>query len=75
MSTFILHWSHFLNHAISWPSTQPGCYIELFKNLAAAIRDGAELEVKWKEATAVIEMVELAHQSSKAGVTVSVPEI
>ncbi|KAG6855007.1 hypothetical protein C0991_005936 [Blastosporella zonata] len=55
----------------TWPSTEPGQYIELFKNLGAAIRDGAEQIVKWEQATAVIEIVELAHQSAREGVTVS----
>ncbi|KAF9469020.1 hypothetical protein BDZ94DRAFT_1357660 [Collybia nuda] len=57
----------------TWPSSAPGSYIELFKNLAAGIRHKAELAVKWEEATSVIEMIELAHQSSREGVTVSVP--
>jgi len=56
-----------------WPSIDAGSYIELFKNLAAGIRDNAKLMVEWEEATAVIEMIELAHQSSRSGVTVSVP--
>ncbi|KAJ6539212.1 hypothetical protein B0H19DRAFT_1177724 [Mycena capillaripes] len=56
-----------------WPS-EPGCYANLFRNLAAAIREGAELAIKWEEATAVIEMVELAHKSSKEGVTLVVPK-
>ncbi|KAF5369971.1 hypothetical protein D9758_001186 [Tetrapyrgos nigripes] len=54
-----------------WPSTEPGCYVSLFRNLAAAIRDKAELAVKWEEATAVIEIVELAHKSSEEGITIS----
>ncbi|KAG6832940.1 hypothetical protein H0H92_004824 [Tricholoma furcatifolium] len=58
-----------------WPSTDPGQYIELFKNLGAAIRNGAELAVKWEEATSVIEMIELAHQSSREGVTIRVPSL
>ncbi|KAG6837962.1 hypothetical protein H0H93_008356 [Arthromyces matolae] len=58
----------------TWPSTDPGQYIELFKNLGAAIRHKAELAVKWEEATAVLEMVELAHKSSREGVTVAVPQ-
>ncbi|KAJ7591200.1 NAD(P)-binding protein [Mycena floridula] len=57
-----------------WPSTDPGCYHELYKNLAAVIRDGAEPAIKWEEAIAVIEMIELAHKSSKEGKTVQVPE-
>ncbi|KAJ7667862.1 hypothetical protein DFH06DRAFT_1381800 [Mycena polygramma] len=56
-----------------WPS-EGGCYANLFRNLAAAIREGAELAVKWEEATAVIEMVELAHKSSKEGATLTVPK-
>ncbi|KAF9011227.1 hypothetical protein BDQ17DRAFT_1397125 [Cyathus striatus] len=48
-----------------WPSEEAGKYIELFKNLAAAIRDGKELAVKWNEAAAVIEMIELAMKSSR----------
>ncbi|KAF4607063.1 hypothetical protein EYR38_001120 [Pleurotus pulmonarius] len=56
-----------------WPSTDPGAYINLFKNLAAVIRDNAAPEIKWEEAAAVIEMVELAHQSSREGRTLDVP--
>ncbi|KAF5387690.1 hypothetical protein D9615_000258 [Tricholomella constricta] len=48
-----------------WPSSDAGQYIELFKNLGAAIRNKADLVVKWEEATAVIEMIELAHKSSR----------
>ncbi|KAF7355197.1 NAD binding rossmann fold [Mycena sanguinolenta] len=57
----------------TWPS-EVGCYANLFRNLAAAIRDGAELAIKWEEATAVIELVELAHKSSKEGKTLAVPK-
>jgi predicted dehydrogenase len=57
----------------SWPSSEPGQYIELFRNLARAIRSGEELQVKWSEATSVIEMVELAKQSSKEGRSLDVP--
>ncbi|KAJ8516384.1 hypothetical protein ONZ45_g6298 [Pleurotus djamor] len=56
-----------------WPSEAPGSYINLFRNLASAIRNGSELDVKWEEATAVIEIVELARQSSKEGRTLDVP--
>ncbi|KAF8076238.1 hypothetical protein FPV67DRAFT_1470921 [Lyophyllum atratum] len=59
----------------TWPSTERGQYIELFKNLGATIRKEAEQAVKWEEATAVIEMIELAHKSSREGVTVSVPKL
>lgn len=58
----------------SWPSVDAGSYVELFKNLGACIRYGAEPAVKWEEATAVIELVELAHKSSREGVTVVVPK-
>ncbi|KAG6904690.1 hypothetical protein DXG01_007876 [Tephrocybe rancida] len=51
----------------TWPSTEPGQYIELFKNLGASIRGSAEPAVKWEEATAVIEMIELAHKHQETG--------
>ncbi|KAJ6629128.1 hypothetical protein B0H10DRAFT_1988013 [Mycena sp. CBHHK59/15] len=54
-----------------WPS-EAGCYKELFKNLAAAIREGVELAIKWEEATTLMEMVELAYKSSKEGATLDV---
>ncbi|CAK5275732.1 unnamed protein product [Mycena citricolor] len=57
----------------TWPS-EPGCYADLFRNLAAVIREGAEQAVKWEESASVIEMVELAKKSSKEGVTVVVPK-
>ncbi|KAH9927152.1 oxidoreductase [Epithele typhae] len=57
----------------SWPSAEPGKYIELFKNLAAVIRDGAEPAVRWTESAEVIEMIELAHQSARERRTVDVP--
>lgn len=57
----------------SWPSVEAGAYIELFRNLGDAIRKGADLSVKWDEATAVIEMIELAHKSAREGITVQVP--
>jgi predicted dehydrogenase len=56
-----------------WPSNDAGAYIGLFRNLAGAIRNGEELAVKWAEATTVIELVELAHQSAREGRTLSVP--
>ncbi|XP_006460204.1 hypothetical protein AGABI2DRAFT_150170 [Agaricus bisporus var. bisporus H97] len=58
-----------------WPSDAAGCYVELFKNLAAAIREGAELSVPWKDAQTVIELIELAHQSSEEGRTLTVPPV
>ncbi|KAG6378870.1 hypothetical protein JVT61DRAFT_13150 [Boletus reticuloceps] len=50
-----------------WLSDAPGQYVELFRNLAGAIRNNEELEVKWAETTQVIEMIELAYKSSKEG--------
>ncbi|KAI0291699.1 hypothetical protein BC826DRAFT_1021715 [Russula brevipes] len=40
-----------------WPTTNQGGYINLFRNLAA--------DVRWEESASVIEIIELAHQSSK----------
>jgi predicted dehydrogenase len=42
--------------------------------VAEAIRDGKPELIKWEEATSVIEMIELAHKSSKEGITVAVPK-
>jgi predicted dehydrogenase len=56
-----------------WPSVEAGVYTDLFRNLGDAIRKGADLSVKWEEAAAVIEMIELAHESAREGVTVKVP--
>lgn len=58
-----------------WPSAEAGAYTDLFRNLSAAIRAGADLAVKWSEATSVIEMIELAMKSSNNGVTVNVPNV
>ena len=44
----------------------------MYENLAASIREGAELAVKWAEVTSVIQLVELAHQSAKEGKTLTV---
>jgi len=57
----------------SWPSEDAGCYIELFRDLGEAIRKGKEPLVKWEEAIAVIEMIELSHRSANSGTTVVVP--
>uniref|UniRef100_A0A0W0FCK7 Uncharacterized protein n=1 Tax=Moniliophthora roreri TaxID=221103 RepID=A0A0W0FCK7_MONRR len=59
----------------SWPSNDAGCYVDLFRNLAAAIREGTEQAVKWSDATAVIEMIELAHKSALEERTIEVPQI
>lgn len=50
--------------------TEAGAYIELFKNVAGAIRKGEEQQVKWEEATEVIEMIQLAHESSRKGASI-----
>ncbi|KAJ7499053.1 hypothetical protein FB451DRAFT_1204089 [Mycena latifolia] len=57
----------------TWPS-EPGSYANLFRNLAAVIREGAEPAIKWVQAEMVIEMVELAKKSSKEGATLIVPK-
>jgi len=61
-----------VNHR--WPSTDPGSQIDLFRDLSSAIRSGSELAVKWEEATAVIEIIQLAHLSAREGQTVDVPK-
>lgn len=55
--------------------SEPGRYQELYKNLAAAIRSGAELAVKFEEAAMVMLVVQLAVQSSKDGKTIEFPTI
>lgn len=61
-----------LTGTCSWSSDDNGSYIKLYENLAASIREGAELAVRWEEATSVIGLVELAHQSAKEGKTLPV---
>jgi len=56
-----------------WPSNERGNYADLFINLGKAIQEGEPLAVKWNEATAVVELLELAYLSSKEGRTVDVP--
>ncbi|KAI5124855.1 hypothetical protein M0805_007288 [Coniferiporia weirii] len=48
-----------------WPTLDRGAYVELFRNLAGAIRKGEAAEVEWKEVITVLEIIELAHQSSR----------
>lgn len=55
-----------------WPSEEPGSQVSLFKDLWSAIRKATTPAVKWEESTAVIEMIELAHQSAREGRTVEV---
>jgi predicted dehydrogenase len=59
-----------LSAVYRWPSTETGGYVNLFRNLAAVIRDGAEQDVKWEESALVVEIIELAHQSSREKRTV-----
>jgi predicted dehydrogenase len=54
-------------------TSEKGTYQELYKNLAAGIRENAELKVKWNEAAMVMLIVDLAIQSSKEGRTINVP--
>lgn len=67
-----LAFESWLTSTCSWPSNENGSYIKLFENLAASIRDGAELAVRWEEATSAIQLVELAHQSANEGKTLPV---
>ena len=55
-----------------WPSTETCGYVNLLRNFAAVIRDGAKQDVKWEE---VIEITELAHQSSRERRTLEVPRL
>ncbi|PPQ77371.1 hypothetical protein CVT25_010953 [Psilocybe cyanescens] len=55
-----------------WPSTDAGNYTDLFRNLGDAIRNGDELAIKWEEAAAVIEMIELAHKTTMSLVDIRV---
>ncbi|KAL9712824.1 hypothetical protein Ac2012v2_004062 [Leucoagaricus gongylophorus] len=57
----------------TWPSEEAGSYVSLFRNLAAAIREGAEPLVPWQDVQSVIELIELAHRSAKSGETLNVP--
>jgi len=57
----------------SWPSINAGCYIELFQNLGDVIRGEATPHIKWEEAVAVVELIELAHESSRKAATIVVP--
>ena len=52
-----------------------GEYLNLYKNVAGAIRNGEELKVKWIEAAEVIEMINLTYKSCKEGKTLSVPSL
>lgn len=55
--------------------SERGAYQELYKNLAGAIRNNAEMAVKWSQASMVMLIVDLAVQSSKEGRTIDVPSV
>jgi predicted dehydrogenase len=57
-----------------WPSKAKGDYSGLFKDVASAIRNGTPQAVKWGESAQVIEIIELAYQSSEEGRTLEVPQ-
>jgi hypothetical protein len=57
----------------SWPSVNAGCYIELFRNLGDVIHGEAIPHIKWEEAIAVVELIELAYESSRRAETILVP--
>lgn len=57
------------------PNLHAGGYLELFQNLGASIRAGSELAVKWEEAVAVLEIIELAIESSKVKATMRLPDV
>lgn len=53
--------------------SEKGSYNLLFENLAEAISSGADLNVKFEQSAAVIQMIELAKLSSREGRTLEVP--
>lgn len=53
--------------------SEKGAYNLLYENLANAISSGAELQVKFGQSAAVIQMIELAMLSSREGRTIDVP--
>ncbi|TFY69465.1 hypothetical protein EVJ58_g369 [Rhodofomes roseus] len=57
----------------TWPSTERGNYAALFEDLAKTIREGKEQAVKWAESAEVIEIIELAYESTREGRTITVP--
>lgn len=63
---------HHLTILRRWPSER-GEYAALFRDLAATIREGKTQVIKWEESAQVIEMIELAHRSSKEERTLVVP--
>ncbi|KAF8529084.1 NAD(P)-binding protein [Hysterangium stoloniferum] len=53
--------------------SEQGTYVSLYRNLAVAIRNDERPDVKWEEASTVIQLIELAKQSSMEGRTLEVP--
>jgi hypothetical protein len=53
--------------------SEKGRYQDLYRNLFAVIRNGAEPAVKWEEAELTMLITELAIQSSKEGRTIPIP--
>lgn len=56
-----------------WPSKAPGSYQNLFRNLAESIWGTAEQAVKWEDSALAVQVIQLAHQSSREGRTIAVP--
>ncbi|EKM59424.1 uncharacterized protein PHACADRAFT_249901 [Phanerochaete carnosa HHB-10118-sp] len=56
-----------------WPSKHKGDYAGLFRDVARAIREKAPQAVTFEQSAEVIELIELALQSSKEGRTIAVP--
>lgn len=57
----------------SWPSKAKGDYAGLFKDVARVIREKATPAVRFEESAEVIEIIELAYQSSKERRTIDIP--
>ncbi|PVG04835.1 NAD(P)-binding protein [Serendipita vermifera] len=53
--------------------SEKGHYQDLYRNLFAVIREGAEPAVKWEEAELTMLITELAIRSSKEGKTIPIP--
>lgn len=62
-----------VGHLTNRVKNHRGDYRALYQNLYASIREGAEQAVKWHDSANVIQIIELAVQSSKEGRTVDVP--
>ncbi|TDL29610.1 NAD-binding protein [Rickenella mellea] len=55
--------------------SEKGAYVELFRNLAAAIRKREEVKIKWDEVITVLEIIESAYRSSQEGRTVTLGQV